>query len=363
MKDLQYKVRQKETISSEEEIEEEVEEKTPPEDASTSPGRNLFNRLRMATKDAPPGDIQVSDVFSDTNVLGVIGLKSSKDLEQRKWFNAAMKKINHGGLNNVLCAEKEETLDTTHAELCSIFHHAIRMSVKDQDEARKHFFISKELEGTFNQGTLMKTRHTEKNSWSIVSSKTLELHLNISTPKALQTILDKNNNPKLLEAKKKYCAILARQDPKIEIETKDIVMDLVNIKCEHKLYNNTAGEEEVKDHLLDVHNITLGKICPSFTRGTDCKVYEPLDKIKSLPKPLTLPVVQSWAEDTSAEFREHGLVDNVEDISHMNTNPSQGRTIWDLLKTVMKTAQAASVKAHMKNQTYDITRNKSYPVN
>ena len=147
-------------------------------DAQNFTQRILFNRQKMTDEDAPPGDIQVSDVFSDTNVIGVIGFKSSEDLEQRKWFNAAMKKANHGGLNKVLCAEKEETLDTAHAELCNIFHHAIRLSVKDNDEARKHFFISKELEGTFNQGTLMKTRHTEKNLWSIVKSNTLELRLN-----------------------------------------------------------------------------------------------------------------------------------------------------------------------------------------
>ena len=82
-------------------------------------------------------------------------------------------------------------------------------------------------------------------------------------------------------------------------------------------------------HLFNAHNITLGKIRPSFTRGADCKAYKPLGKIKSLPKPLTLLVIQSWAEDTFAEFREHGLVDNVEEINHMNTNPNQGRTIWD----------------------------------
>ena len=84
------------------------------------------------------------------------------------------------------------------------------MSVADEEGARTHFFIDKELEEKFNQGTLMKTRHTEKDSWSIVSSKTLEFRLNISTPKGLLDILDKNNAPKLLDAKKKYCAILAR---------------------------------------------------------------------------------------------------------------------------------------------------------
>ena len=104
-----------------------------------------------------------------------------------------MKGANYEGLNKVECAEKEEALDTNHTELCGIYHHAIRMSVKDSDEAiRKHFFISKDLEGVFNQGTLMKTCHTEKHSWSIVRSKTTEFRLNMSTPKALQAIMDKN---------------------------------------------------------------------------------------------------------------------------------------------------------------------------
>ena len=144
------------------------------------------------------------------------------------------------------------------------------------------------------------------------------------------------------------------------MDKNNIVMDLVNIQCGFKLYSNAAGENEVAAHLFDAHNITLCKIRPSFTRGADCKSYKPLDKIKSIPKPLTLPVVQSWAEDTFAEFREHGLVDNVEEITHMNTNPNQGRTIWDLLRTVMTSAQAAAIRANMKNQGYDITRNKSY---
>ena len=88
-------------------------------------------------------------------------------------------------------------------------------------------------------------------------------------------------------------------------------MDLVNIKCGHKLHNTPAGEEEVKDHLLDVHGIALEKVHPSLTQGSDCKTYKSIDKIKSLPHPLTLHVITSWAEDMLSQFREHGLIDNI----------------------------------------------------
>ena len=91
------------------------------------------------------------------------------------------------------------------------------MSVAEREDVRKHFFISKDLEEKFNQGTLMKTRHNEKDSWSIVSSKTIDFRLKISTPKELQEIMNKDNEPKLIEAKKKYCAILASLNPKIDL--------------------------------------------------------------------------------------------------------------------------------------------------
>ena len=103
----------------------------------------------------------------------------------------------------------------------------------------------------------------------------------------------------------------------------------------------------------------MGIIRPSFTKAADCKTYKHLEKIKSLPKPLTMPLLQTWAEDTFAEFREHGLVDNVEEMKHMNTNPSYGRIIWDLLKSVMTNAQPASVQSYVKSKGYDVTRNHS----
>ena len=126
----------------------------------------------MTTQEAPPGDTRKAYVLTSAYNISVIELKSDEDLEQRKWFNMAMRQISQGGVQNVQCAVKEEARDTLHAELCNIYIHAIRMSVAGKEEARKHFFINKELEGKFNQGTLMKTRHTEKDSWSIVSSKT-----------------------------------------------------------------------------------------------------------------------------------------------------------------------------------------------
>ena len=46
----------------------------------------------------------------------------------------------------------------------------------------------------------------------------------------------------------------------------------------------------------------------------------------------------------------------------MNTNPSYGRVIWELLRSVMTNAQAAAVQSFLKTRGYDITRNKSYPI-
>ena len=103
----------------------------------------------------------------------------------------------------------------------------------------------------------MKTRHTEKHSWSIVRSKTTELRLNMSTPKALQTIMNGNTDTKLLEAKQKYIGIMAKLPNPVHLSIDNIVMDLVNIQCGFKLHSNTAGEDEVAAHLFDAHNITL----------------------------------------------------------------------------------------------------------
>ena len=80
----------------------------------------------MATQEAPPGDTRKADVLTSADNISIIELKSDEDLEQRKWFNMAMKKINQGGVNKVQCDVKEETRDTSHAELCNIFIHAIR---------------------------------------------------------------------------------------------------------------------------------------------------------------------------------------------------------------------------------------------
>ena len=151
----------------------------------------------------------------------------------------------------------------------------------------------------------MKTRHKANKSWSIVKSKTLrDLHLEMTTPKALQTMMNLSTDTKLVEAKEKYRVYLSRLSPPVTVTVGEIKMELVNIPCGFKLYNNTTGEGKVLVHLRNSHKIILGDIRPSFTRGSDCKPYKPLDKIKSLPKPLTLPVITNWAEDTFAEFRE-----------------------------------------------------------
>ena len=93
----------------------------------------------------------------------------------------------------------------------------------------------------------------------------------MTTPKALHTMMIKNNNRRLLEAKEKYRLYLSKLSPAIDVDLNNIVMDLVNIQCGYKLYNNTAGEGKVEEHLRNSHKIILGDIRPSFTRGSDCK--------------------------------------------------------------------------------------------
>ena len=68
------------------------------------------------------------------------------------------------------------------------------------------------------------------------------------------------------------------------------------------------------------------------------------------------------AEDTFANFREHGLIDNVDNVKNTNTNPKHRCIIWDLLESALSPAQAAAVRSYMKIRNYDITRNKSYPL-
>ena len=87
------------------------------------------------------------------------------------------------------------------------------------------------MEGKFNHGTLIKTRHKADNSWSICKSKTLKkLHLEQTTPKPLHDLMVNNNDPKLTEAKEKFRAHMARLSTPVDVDLNNIELDLVNIK-------------------------------------------------------------------------------------------------------------------------------------
>ena len=50
-----------------------------------------YTHKMMQPEDEPIGDIKEEDVFSNTDQVGYIGLKTELDLTQRKWFNEDMK--------------------------------------------------------------------------------------------------------------------------------------------------------------------------------------------------------------------------------------------------------------------------------
>ena len=128
----------------------------------------------VADETPPLGDLKDSDIFIDNNYVDVLGLKTEVDMQQRKWFNEDMKAAKYDGLNKLECAEKEMPHDTDHAELCPVYYHTIRMSVSGKLSTKRHFFIAMDMEGKFNHGILMKTRHKADNSWSVRKSKTLK---------------------------------------------------------------------------------------------------------------------------------------------------------------------------------------------
>ena len=120
----------------------------------------------MMDNDLATGDIHLSETYSSADNVEAIGFQAEEDIQQRKWFNADMKASKHGGLSKVECAVTESAFDTEHTELCTVHFHTIRMRMENREDVKKQFFLSLDLEGQFNQGTLMKTRHKANNSWS-----------------------------------------------------------------------------------------------------------------------------------------------------------------------------------------------------
>ena len=149
--------------------------------------------MAAADETPPLGDLKDSEIFTDTNLVDVIGLKTEVDIQQRKWFNADMKAAKYDGLNKLECTEREMTHDTEHAELCPMYYYTIRMSMPGELNTKRNFFIAMEMEEKFNHGSLMKTRHKADNSWNICKSKTLKhLHFEMCTPKALHDLMVNN---------------------------------------------------------------------------------------------------------------------------------------------------------------------------
>ena len=91
-----------------------------------------------------------------------------------------------------------------------------------------------------------------------------------------------DTNEKLKLAKRKFLADLAALTPPVVKTAAEIVLELVNIKCCHRLYNNTTGAGDYKKHMRNSHRINMQALYPIFTRSSDCKPYKPLDKIKSM---------------------------------------------------------------------------------
>ena len=57
--------------------------------------------MAAADETPPLGDLKNSEIFTDNNLVDVIGLKTDVDIQQRKWFNANMKAAKYDGLNKL----------------------------------------------------------------------------------------------------------------------------------------------------------------------------------------------------------------------------------------------------------------------
>ena len=138
----------------------------------------------------------------------------------------------------------------------------------------------------------MKTRHKAGQSWSVIQSTSLKkYHLEQCTPQELQDMMTAGTDPRVLEAKTRFLAQLAAIN--VTKTNTDIVMELINIPCGFRLHNDTQGAMKFKQHMQGSHKINMDTLRPSFTKDADCKSFKHLEKIKTLPKPLTEPMLDA----------------------------------------------------------------------
>ena len=100
----------------------------------------------MQPKGEPILDIKEEDVFSGTDKVEYIGLKTDLDLKQRKWFNEDMKLAGYGGFNKLECTDRELGFHNEQAELCPVYFHTIRFTVNGERGKKVHFFTATVLD-------------------------------------------------------------------------------------------------------------------------------------------------------------------------------------------------------------------------
>ena len=77
---------------------------------------------------------------------------------------------------------------------------------------------------------------------------------------------------------------------------------------------------------------------------------------------LATPKLNDWTVDAFLQLREHGYMDNNEEMESMYTNPTYGREIGHLLSGTMTSSQQAVVSSYLQTHNYDVERNQSFPM-
>ena len=100
-------------------------------------------------------------------------------------------------------------MENYQAELCPIDYYTIRLTVLGETTRRRHFFVPMDIAEKFNKKVMMKTRHKAGQSWSVIPSTTLKVHLETCVPQEIHDLMTAWTNTRLVEARVRCLAQLA----------------------------------------------------------------------------------------------------------------------------------------------------------